>query len=57
MFVIDDIAHLWDHGMRNGGVGGVGWMVEMCVDGGGASHCVLIPAIFRVDPEVLFSPT
>jgi hypothetical protein len=26
----------------------------MCVDGGGASHWVLIPAMFRVDADVFF---
>jgi len=60
MFVIDDTAHLWDRGMRNGG--GRGWRVldawsEMYVDGGGASHWVLIPPIFRVHADVLSSPT
>ena len=39
-----------------------GWEVldvwsEMCVDGGSASHWVLIPAIFRVDGDVLSSLT
>jgi hypothetical protein len=29
----------------------------MCVDGGGASHWVLIPAMFRVDANVVSSPT
>ena len=56
MFVIDDIAHLWDRGMRNGGRRVLGAWSEMCVDGGGASHCMLIPAIFRVDADVLSSP-
>jgi hypothetical protein len=57
MFVIDDIAHLWDRGMRNGGREVLGAWSEMCVDGRGASHCVLIPAIFRADADVLSSPT
>ena len=55
MFVIDDIAHLWDRNMRSGGLGG-GWS-EMCVDGGGGIHWVLIPPIFRVDAGILSSPT
>jgi hypothetical protein len=52
MFVIDDTARLWDRDMRNGGLGG-GWS-EMCVDGGGAIHRVLISPIFRVD--AMFCP-
>jgi len=57
MFVIDDTANLWDRGMRNGGEGVLDAWSEMCVDGGGASHWVLIPAIFRVDADVLSSLT
>jgi len=57
MFVIDDTANLWDRGMRNWGWGVLDAWSKMCVDGGGASHWVLIPAIFRVDADVLSSLT
>jgi hypothetical protein len=39
------------------GVGLLDAWSEICVDGGGASLWLLIPAIFRVDADVLSSPT